>query len=54
MNRFVYALYAVVVVLSSSAINSGLSNWGNSSRGWGHSSGFSTGSGSSWGGGGHK
>lgn len=55
MNRFTYAIYALVVVITSSAINSGVSSFsGGSSRSWGNSSGFSTGSGSSWSGGSHK
>jgi uncharacterized membrane protein YgcG len=55
MNRFVYALYALVVVLTSTAINSGISaGSGGSPRSWGNGSGFSTGTGSGWSGGGHK
>ena len=56
MNRLVYILYALVLTTATTGINSSLSTSGGGSsyRSWGNSSGFSTGSGSSWSGGGHK
>lgn len=56
MNRLVYAIYALVVVLVTTSVNGGLSRLGGgtSYRSWGGGSSFSTGSGSSWGGAGHK
>lgn len=54
MNRLVYLLYAVVVVLITTGINSSLENSaGGSYRSWGNTTGTSSGSGS-WSGGGHK
>ncbi len=54
MNRFVYTLYALLVITVTTGVNHGTSSGGGSYRSWGNSSGYSSGSGSSWSGGGHK
>jgi hypothetical protein len=55
MNRNTYIVYALIIVLATLGLNSHLESGVNTSyRSWGNSSGFHTGSGSNWGGSGHK
>lgn len=57
MNRFTYIVYAIIVTLVATSLNGAIRSTGasgSSYRSWGNSTGFSTGSGGSWGGGGHK
>jgi len=54
MNRLAYILYALIVTTVVTGVNHNLNSGGGSYRSWGNSSGFSTGSGSGWSGGGHK
>ncbi|NSL56054.1 hypothetical protein [Uliginosibacterium aquaticum] len=52
MHRIVYFLYATIVVLATTGINSHVDNISSGSyRSWGNSSGYSSGGGSGWSGG---